>query len=95
MDDRFELDVSPPAAGPARELGARHALRDGRAVAVLRAVADGAEVRVEALVYPTDVHRADPILAGPYRFGEQQEALAFLDEAADALVVLGCRIERS
>jgi hypothetical protein len=89
----FDYALRPPAT-PSRELGSRHALRDGRPVAVLRAVADGSGARVEALVYPVGLHQPDPVRPGPYLFTDEREAVSFLNEAADALAVLGCSVER-
>jgi hypothetical protein len=67
------------------ELAIRRASKDGREVAVLRAVEDFGGCRVEAEV-------PDGLAPAPYSFFDSREALAFLAEAADALTVLGCDV---
>jgi hypothetical protein len=74
-----------------RELFVRHARKDGRLVAVLRAVDHGASCVVEAEVYPLgSTQQARP---GPYTFGDAQQASAFVTEAVTALMYLGCDIQ--
>ena len=90
--DGLRTAGSPPlaAVGGARELFVRHARKDGRSVAVLRAVDYGTSCVVEAEVYPagsTDVARP-----GPYTFGTAHEATAFVTQAVEAFMVLGCDI---
>lgn len=77
-----------------RQLAARRAFRGGQPIAELRAVADGRGVEVEALVHPAGGGDAPPLRPDPIRFGGEREALVFLDDAADAFVVLGCDVER-
>jgi hypothetical protein len=80
-----------PSAGAAgRELFVRHARRDGRSVAVLRAVDDGHACIVEAEVFPAGA--ADPQRPGPYTFADAAQATAFVTEAVEALMYLGCDI---
>jgi hypothetical protein len=81
--------ASPPLQG-ARELFVRHARRDGRPVAVLRAVDHGASCVVEAEVYP--VGGGVATRPGPYTFATAHEATAFVTEAVEALMFLGCDI---
>ena len=50
----------PPQAVAARELFTRHARRDGRSVAVLRALDYGDFCLVEAAVYPQAAAKAEP-----------------------------------
>ena len=78
-------------AGAGRELFVRHARKDGRLVAVLRAVDHGEECTVEAEVYPrgsTQLTRP-----GPYTFADAHQASAFVTEAVAALMYLGCDIQ--
>jgi len=73
-----------------RELFVRHARRDGRSVAVLRAVDHGTSCVVEAQVFPAN---GVPVLQpGPYTFASAHEATAFVTEAVEALMYLGCDI---
>jgi hypothetical protein len=70
----------------------RTARKDGRQVVTLRrADADG-EVVVECEVYPVNSLRVEPIRPGPYRFGTEDEANAFVEETARALEYLGCSV---
>ncbi len=89
-DGASTADVpAPPAAG--RELFVRHARKDGRLVAMLRAVDHGASCVVEAEVYPQgSTQLARP---GPYRFADAHQASAFVTEAVAALMYLGCDIQ--
>lgn len=83
----------PPAAATVpRELFVRHARKDGRSVAVLRAVDYGDSCVVEAEVYPAGARNAAPTQPGPYTFADAQQATAFVTEAVEALMVLGCDV---
>jgi 2-keto-4-pentenoate hydratase len=73
----------------ARELFARHAKREGRSVARLRAVDYGDSCVVEAEVYP--VH-GDAMQPGPYTFADARQATAFVTEAVESLMYLGCDV---
>ena len=74
-----------------RELFVRHARKDGRLVAVLRAVDHGSSCVVEAEVYPHgSTQLARP---GPYTFADAHQASAFVTEAVAALMYLGCDIQ--
>ena len=77
--------------GP-RELFLRHARKDGRSVAVMRAVDHGDSCVVEAEVYPVGVPTTTPARPGPYTFADAQQATAFVTEAVEALMYLGCDI---
>lgn len=79
------------APGSGRELFVRHARKDRRSVAVLRAVDNGDSCVVEAEVYPV-AGSGDPIRPGPYTFANAHEATAFVTEAVEALMYLGCDI---
>jgi hypothetical protein len=80
--------MSDPAAG--RELYVRHAKKDGRSVALLRAVDHGGSCVVEAEVFsPVKAGTARP---GPYVFGDVREATAFMTDAVETLMYLGCEV---
>ena len=83
--------ASPTPAG--RELFVRHARKDGRSIAVIRAVDNGDSCVVEAEVYPPGVIGSDPTRPGPYTFADAREATAFVTEAVEALMYLGCDIQ--
>jgi hypothetical protein len=72
------------------ELFVRHAKRDGRSVAVLRAVDFGDSCVVEAEVFPPGAASAKR--PGPYTFADAAQATAFVTEAVEALMYLGCEI---
>jgi len=82
--------VSQPAAAP-RELFVRHARREGRSVAVMRAVDYGDSCVVEAEVFP--LGGADAVKPGPYTFADARQATQFVTEAVEALMYLGCDIQ--
>jgi hypothetical protein len=77
------------ATGP-HELFVRHAKRDGRSVAVLRAVDYGDSCVVEAEVFPAGAVEA--VRPGPYTFADAHQATAFVTEAVEALMYLGCDV---
>jgi hypothetical protein len=80
-----------PLASTGRELFVRHARRDGRSVVVLRAVDEGSSCVVEAEVFqPGSPHASRP---GPYTFADTREATAFVTEAVEALMYLGCDVQ--
>jgi hypothetical protein len=83
----------PSAAAAGRELFVRHARKDGRSVAVLRAVDHGESCIVEAEVYPPGVAGSAPSRPGPYTFTDAREATAFVTEAVEALMYLGCDVQ--
>jgi hypothetical protein len=70
----------------------RTARKDGRQVVTLRRADAEGEVVVECEVYPVNSLRVEPIRPGPYRFGTEDEANAFVDETARALEYLGCTV---
>lgn len=80
----------PPASDP-RELFVRHARKDGRSVAVLRAVDHGDSCVVEAEVHPLG-SGAGSVQPGPYTFADAAQATRFVTEAVEALMVLGCDV---
>ena len=81
-----------PEAGSARELFVRHARKDGRSVAILRALDYGDSCVVEAEVFPHGT-AAGPTRPGPYMFGDAHQATAFVTEAVEALMYLGCDVQ--
>ena len=78
--------------GAPRELFVRHARRDGRSVAILRAVDHGDSCVVEAEVYPQGARSAEAVRPGPYTFADAHQATAFVTQAVEALMVLGCDV---
>ena len=87
--------MSNAAEIDSRELFVRHARRDGRSVAFLRAVDYGDSCVVEAEVYPMRNGSADtePLHPGPYTFADVQQATSFVTEAVEALMILGCDVQ--
>ena len=85
------MSLNPQVPTVGRELFVRHARRDGRSIAIMRAVDNGDSCVVEAEVYhPGSV---DPTRPGPYMFADAREATAFVTEAVEALMYLGCDIQ--
>jgi hypothetical protein len=82
-----------PEPTTGHELFVRHARRDGRSVAVMRAIDYGDSCVVEAEVYPVGVATAEPARPGPYTFADAREATAFVTEAVEALMYLGCDVQ--
>ena len=74
----------------AAELFVRHARKEGRSVAVLRALDYGDQCVVEAEVFPPNAPTAKR--PGPYTFADAAGATAFVTEAVEALMYLGCEI---
>lgn len=81
--------AAEPRSG--RELFTRVARKDGRSVAVMRAIDYGPECTVEAEVYRADASTATR--PGPYTFADARQATAFVTEAVEALMYLGCDIQ--
>lgn len=82
--------MSVPAETMGRELFVRHAKKDGRSVTVLRAVDYGTSCVVEAEVFPAGSHTA--VHPGPYTFADAAQATAFVTEAVESLMYLGCDV---
>ena len=80
-------------ASAGRELFVRHARKDGRSVAVMRAIEYDDSCIVEAEVYPLGNPSTEPARPGPYTFGDARQATAFVTEAVEALMYLGCDIQ--
>jgi hypothetical protein len=86
--------VSTAAQSVGHELFVRHARKDGRSVAVLRAVDHGDSCIVETEVYPVGAaNGAEAIRPGPYTFANAAQATQFVTEAVEALMVLGCDVQ--
>jgi hypothetical protein len=86
-------DTVPAARAAGNELFVRVARKDGRSVAVLRAVDYGVECVVETEVFPPNAVTA--IRPGPYTFADSRQATAFVTEAVEALMYLGCDVQAS
>jgi hypothetical protein len=82
------MAAAEPIAG--NELFVRHAKKDGRSVTILRAVDYGDSCVVEADVYPAG--QSDAIQPGPYTFADAAQAIAFVTEAVESLMYLGCDV---
>jgi hypothetical protein len=74
-----------------RELFVRVARKDGRSVAIMRAIDYESECVVETEVYPPNA--ATALRAGPYTFADARQATAFVTEAVEALMYLGCDVQ--
>ena len=85
--------AAPPASQTAggRELFVRHARKDGKVVALLRAVDHGTHCVVEADVLSHGTQQR--ARAGPYTFPDAHQASSFVTEAVAALMYLGCDIQ--
>ena len=75
------------------ELFVRHARKEGRSVAVLRAIDHGDSCIVETEVFPVGGSSADTVRPGPYTFASAAQATQFVTEAVEALMVLGCDVQ--
>jgi hypothetical protein len=91
--DPWAVSPEPATSGSAeeRELFVRHARKDGRLVAMLRAVDHGSSCVVEAEVYPQGSTQL--VRPGPYAFPDVHQASAFVTEAVAALMYLGCDVQ--
>jgi len=79
-----------PETTAGQELFVRHAKKDGRSVTILRAVDYGSSCVVEAEVFPAG--SSDTVRPGPYTFGDPTQAIAFVTEAVESLMYLGCDV---
>ena len=77
---------------PGTELFVRHARKDGRSVAIVRALDYGDSCVVEAEVFPANGDDTTPMRPGPYTFADARGATAFMTEAVEALMYLGCDV---
>jgi hypothetical protein len=84
--------VTPMAeSSDGHELFVRHARKDGKMVAMLRAVDHGSACVVEAAVLPHGTTQL--VRPGPYTFSDAHQASAFVTDAVAALMYLGCDIQ--
>ena len=81
-----------PDAG-ARELFVRHVRKDGRPVVVLRALDRGGACVVDGEVYGAVPAGPAPLPFGPRDFPDAHQASAFMTEALEALMALGCDVQ--
>ena len=72
-----------------RELFMRHAKREGRSIAKMRAIDHGDSCVVETEVFPPS---GDVVRPGPYTFADAHQATAFVTEAVESLMYLGCEV---
>jgi len=84
------MSTQPVPQSGGNELYVRHARRDGRSVAILRAVDHGDSCIVEAEVFPAG--DAASMRPGPYTFADTRQATAFMTDAVEALMYLGCDV---
>ena len=88
------IAVQPGLQPGQRELFVRHARKEGRSVAVLRAVDHGDSCVVETEVFPVgSANGSEPIRPGPYTFANAALATQFVSEAVEVLMVLGCDVQ--
>ena len=66
---------------------------DWRLVAILKGIDYGDSCVVEAEVYPVGTRSSSPTQPGPYTFADSNQATAFVTEAVDALMYLGCDVQ--
>lgn len=93
MSDADQVALSETVAvGAPRELFVRHARRDGRSVAIIRALDYGDSCVVEAEVFPVKGRNAEPTRPGPYTFADARQATAFVTDAVETLMYLGCDV---
>ena len=85
-------EANQGAASP-QELFVRHARKDGRSVAIVRALDYGDSCVVEAEVYPQGAPTANALRPGPYTFADAHQATAFVTETVEALMYLGCDVQ--
>jgi hypothetical protein len=78
------------AVAAERELFVRHAKLDGRSIARLRAIDRDGSCVVEAEISPRGVEPT--VNAGPYTFADVAQATAFVTEAMESLLYLGCEV---
>ena len=88
-------EAAVPLQTAGRELYVRHARREGRSIAVLRAIDLGSSCVVEAEVWPSEAIGAAPVHPGPYSFRSPVEATRFVTNAVEALIALGCEVRAS
>ena len=95
--ERQAPQVDPPSdagAGPTSPV--RHLLwsakKDAKPIVALWLIPTKTGCDLHSDVYPLKSLRVDPVKAGPYQFRRAEDAQAFAQEAARALMHLGCEI---
>jgi hypothetical protein len=78
----------PASVGTEQQV--RYLRKDGRSVAVLRAVDHGSSFVVETEVFPQS--GGLPERPGPYTFADTRQATAFVTDVVEALMYLGCDV---
>src|SRR4029079_8320264 len=81
------------AGGQVTDVFVRGDRRAGGSVAVMRAIDYGAQCIVETEVFPPNA--ATALRPGPYTFADSRQATAFVTEAVEALMYLGCDVQAS
>jgi hypothetical protein len=85
------MQPAPVPTSGGNELFVRVARKEGKSVAVMRAVDYGTQCIVETEVFPPNAVTA--LRPGPYTFPDSREATAFVTEAVEALMYLGCDVQ--
>jgi hypothetical protein len=85
------MQPAPLQGSGGNELFTRVARKEGRSVAFIRAVDFGTQCIVETEVFPPNAVTA--VRPGPYTFADSREATAFVTEAVEALMYLGCDVQ--
>jgi hypothetical protein len=80
--------MNPALAG--RAIGIRYIRKDGRSVAILSTVAHVDSCVVEAEAFASS--GGFPERPGPYTFADERQAGAFVTDAVEALMYLGCDV---
>jgi len=83
--------VSAAAQTTGHQLFVRHAKKDGKSVAIMKAIDYGDSCVVEAEVFPVG-GKSEPEYPGPYIFVDAFQATAFVTEAVESLIYLGCEV---
>jgi hypothetical protein len=82
---------SAAAQATGHQLFVRHAKKDGKSVAILKAIDYGDSCVVEAEVFPLS-GKGEAEYPGPYIFVDAFQATAFVTEAVESLIYLGCEV---
>ena len=78
-----------------RELSARHVVREGVLLAVLRMLDCGDAFRVVAEIFQDSPDGPKTAGERPWTFRNRNEATAFVDDALGAFTYLGCEIRQA
>jgi hypothetical protein len=80
-----------PATTQAGQIEVREVVREGRVIAVLMAIDNGATFTVVTEVFPPDASSLETSRK-PYAFSSSEAGMAFFVEALTAFTYLGCDI---